>query len=161
MTLQTKTLYGIIALLIAILVVVSGVAALYYYQYSQAETANQTYVQQLKQLNVKYLSNILFDYGNGTQTWYNNTKVDPGWNLYVTTQLITNGNMNATYYPQYSSHFVTSIYNVANTKTEYWLIWTYNATASWQMAQVGPDQLQMYNESVYAWTYCGSNCTAP
>jgi hypothetical protein len=161
LTVQNKTLYGIIAILIAIVVIVSSVAVLYYYQYNQAESSNQTYVQQLRKLNVKYLSDILIDYGNGTRAWYNDTKVEPGWNLYVTMQLITNGKMNATYYPVYSSHFVTSIFNVANTKTEYWLIWTSNATSSWQMAQVGPDQLLMYNGSEYAWTYCGSNCTAP
>lgn len=158
---QTKTLYGIIAILVAVVVIVSSFAALYYYQYSQAEASNKTYLDELKQLDVKYVSNILIDYGNGTMTWYNTTKVQPGWNLFVTTEVIINGNLNATYYPQYASHFVTSIYNLANTNSEYWSIWTYNSTASWQMAQVGPDQLPMYNMSVYAWEYCGSNCTAP
>jgi hypothetical protein len=161
MPLQTKILYGTIAMLLAFALIISGVAVLYYYQYNQAESANQTYVRQLKQLNVKYFSNILIDYGNGTKTWYNNTKVDPGWNLYVTTQLITNGHINATYYPQYGSHFITAIYNVANTKTNYWLLWTYNSTAAWHMAQVGSDQLKMYNGSVYAWTYCGADCAKP
>lgn len=161
MPLRTRTLYGIIALLLAFVLIFSGVAALYYYRYNQAEYANQTYVQQLKQLNVKYFSNILTDYGNGTKTWHNDTKVEPGWNLYVTTQVITSGHVNATYYPQYGSHFVTAIYNLANTKDRYWLLWTYNATASWQMAQAGPDQLPMYNGSVYAWTYCGADCAKP
>lgn len=158
---QTKTLYGIVALLLAFALIVSGVAVFYYYQYNQAESENRTYVNQLKQLNVKYLSDILIDYGNGTKTWYNNTQVDPDWNLYVVTQIITSGHVNATYYPQYDSHFVTAIYNVANTKSDYWLLWTYNSTASWQMAQVGADQLMMYNDSVYAWTYCGANCARP
>lgn len=158
---QTKTLYGIVALLLAFALIVSGVAVFYYYQYNQAESENRTYVNQLKQLNVKYLSDILIDYGNGTKTWYNNTQVDPDWNLYVVTQIITSGHVNATYYPQYDSHFVTAIYNVANTKSDYWLLWTYNSTAAWQMAQVGADQLMMYNDSVYAWTYCGANCARP
>ena len=161
MHLKTQTLYGIIALLLAFALIISGLAALYYYQYNQAESANQTYVQQLKQLNVKYYSNILIDYGNGTKTWYNETKVDPGWNLYVTTQIITNGHVNATYYPQYGSHFITAIYNVPDTKSKYWLLWTWNATASWQTAQVGSDQLKMYNGSVYAWAYCSAGCAAP
>ncbi|MBI3859809.1 MAG: hypothetical protein HY296_06210 [Thaumarchaeota archaeon] len=161
MTLQNKILYGIIALLVAVTVVVSSVAGFYFYQYNQAESANQAYVRQLRQLNVHYSSALFIDYGNGTKIWYNNTKIEPGWNLYVLTQIITNGHMNATYYPQYGSHFVTAIYNIANTRNEYWLLWTYNSTSSWRMAQVGPDQLQIYNGSVYAWSFCGSNCPPP
>ncbi len=161
MPLQAKTLYGVIALLLAFALIVSGVAVLYFYQYNQAQSENQRYAQQLRQLNVKYFSNVLIDYGNGTRTWFNNTKVDPGWNLYVVTQIITNGHINATYYPQYGAHFITAIYSVANTKSKYWLLWTYNATASWQMAHSGSDQLKMYNGSVYAWSFCGGDCVAP
>ncbi len=147
--------------MVALLLLASGAAAYYYFQFNQAESQNQTYVQQLRQLNVAYSSHILIDFGNGTRTWYNDTKFQPGWNLYVATEIVTNGHVNATYYPQYASHFVTAIYNVANTQSEYWLLWTYNATASWQMAQVGADQLQVNNGSVYAWTYCGSSCPPP
>ncbi len=147
--------------MVALVLIASGVAGYYYFQFNQAESQNQTYVQQLRQLGVGYSSHILIDFGNGTRIWYNDTKFQPGWNLYVATQVITNGHINATYYPQYAAHFVTAIYNVANTKSEYWLLWTHNATASWQMAQVGADQLQVYNGSVYAWTYCGSNCPPP
>lgn len=161
MSAQTRTLYGIIGLLVAVIVVVSGIAALYYFQYSQAESANQTYVSELRVAGTTYQSSVLIDYGNGTRKWFNDTKVEPGWNLYVMTKIITNGHVNATYYPQYQSHFVNAIYNVADTNSLNWLIWTYNRTASWQQAQVGPDQLPMNNGSVYAWTYCGSNCTAP
>lgn len=161
MTLKTKTLYGIIASLVALLVVVSSLAGLFYYQSVQAQVQNQAYVRQLRQLNVLYSSAVLIDYGNGTRTWYNETNVAPGLNFYVLTQVVTRGHVNATYYPQYGSHFVTAIYNVANTKNEYWLLWTYNSTSSWQMAQVGADQLQVYNGSVFAWTYCGSNCPPP
>ncbi|MDH2900766.1 MAG: hypothetical protein PXY39_07315 [archaeon] len=153
---QTKTLYGIITVLIAVVIIVSGFATLYYYEYSQAQSANQIYVSQLKQLNVKYVSNIVIDYGNGTKNWYNNTKVEPGWNLYTVTLVITNGNVNATCC-EFNSHFVTGINGVENTLSTYWWIWTYNSTASWQTAQVGVDQLKVYNSSIYAWTFCGSN----
>lgn len=156
-----RTLYGVVAILVALVLLTSGASAYYYSQYNQVASENQTYVQQLRQLSVKYSSHILIDFGNATRIWYNDTKIEPGWNLYVVTQIITNGHINATYYPQYSSHFVTAIYNVANTKNEYWLLWTYNATASWQMAQVGADQLQVYNGSVYAWTYASCNPTCP
>lgn len=157
-----KTLYGIIAVLIAIVVIVSGVAALYYYQYNQAESSNQSYISQLKALNVKYETSFFFDFGNGTNVWKNSTSIQPGWNAYVATQVITNGNLNATYYgPPLSEHFVTAIYNVENNDTQntYWFFWTYNSTALWQTASVGPDLITVKNDSVFAWTYCSMNAT--
>jgi hypothetical protein len=108
-----------------------------------------------------FTANILIDFGNGTSIWYNNTSVEPQWNLYVATLVITQGNVNATYYPVYGEHLVTGIEGLQNNNAEgdYWLIWTYNSTALWQSAAVGADQLPMYNGSIYAWGYCGSGVT--
>jgi len=103
-----------------------------------------------------YTPNILIDFGNGTRHWYNSTRVQPGWNLYIATVLITNGNLQSTWYPQYQEHFVSGISGVTNSKTMFWFLWTYNKTASWQVAQVGADELPVYNGSTFAWTYCGS-----
>jgi hypothetical protein len=158
---RSRTLYGVIVVLVALLVIASSIAGLYYVQYTQELAANSTYVQQLKAANVTYNANLLLDYGNGTRTWFNNTKVLPGTNVYIETQIVTGGRINATWYPQYSSHFVTAIFNVGSTSSLYWLLYTYNKTAAWQQAPVGPDGLQAYNNSVYVWIYCGSNCTAP
>jgi len=158
---QTRSFYGILAVLVALLIIVTSIAGLYYYQYSQAEAQNSTYVSQLKQLNVKYDSNIFVDYGNGTSHWYNVTNVQPGTNLYVETEIIANGQVNATYYPEYESHLVTAINNVGNTNSLYWLLWTYNKTSLWQMASTGPDLLPVTNNSIFAWSYCGANCSQP
>ncbi len=103
-----------------------------------------------------YAARVLFDFGNGTRRWYNSTQIQPGWNLYIATVLLTNGNLQATWYPQYQEHFVYGIDGVANSKTMFWFLWTYNKTASWQVAQVGADDLPVYNGSTFAWTYCGS-----
>ena|SRR5579872_4947365 len=147
--------------LVALLVIVSTVAGLYYTEYSQAKGQNSTYVSELERLNVKYLSSVFIDYGNGSKAWHNSSNVQPGTNLYVETQIITGGRLNATYYAQYQSHSVTAIGNVGNTNSLYWLLWTYNKTASWQQAQVGPDLLTVTNGSIFAWSYCGANCTQP
>jgi len=157
----SRNLYAAITVLVALLVIVSTIAGLYYSEFSQASAQNSTYVSELNRLDVKYISSVLIDYGNGTKVWYNSTNVQPGTNLYVETQVITGGQINATYYAQYQSHLVTAINNVEDTSSLYWLLWTYNKTALWQQAQVGPDLLPMNNESVYAWSYCGANCTQP
>ncbi len=113
-----------------------------------------------------YAPHILIDFGNGTEQWYNTTQVQPGWNLYVATVLIAKGNLQAQWYPAGSfgpgtpgEHFVTGIDGVSNTATTYWWIWTYNGTASWQVANAGADLYQVYNGSLFAWTYCGSTTT--
>ena len=160
-TKRRSTLQGFIVILIFGILLLSVTATYYYSRYNQSEAENATYAQQLRQLGVKYVSNILFDFGNGTRTWFNNTKIQPGWNLYVATEVITDGHINATFYPEWSSHLITAIYNIGNAGNNYWGIWTYTSTnSSWQMAQVGADELQVYNGSVFAWTY-GPNTAPP
>ncbi len=114
-------------------------------------------------------SNIVFDFGNGTHVWVNNTSIQPGWNLFVATLVVTNGNIQATWYPQYSEHFVTAVDGVQATQTKSWFVWYFNATSStWVSPAAGADQLMMYNGSSYAWTLCGYSsetflptCTPP
>ena len=158
---QSRNLYAVITILVALLVIVSTVAGIYYYQYGQTKAQNSTYVSELNRLDVKYLTSVFIDYGNGTKAWYNSTNVSPGTNFFVETQIITGGDINATYYPEYQSHLVTAINNVGNTNSLYWYLWTYNSTALWQQASVGPDLLPVYNGSIFAWSYCGANCTQP
>jgi len=157
MVVQSKTLYGAIAVLIAIVLIVSSVGGLYYVKYEQVSSDNSIYLKQLDQLNAKYDTNILIYYGNGTNTWYNDTLVQPGSNLYAATVSVTDGNVNATCC-EFGSHFVSGIGGVQNTNSVYWWVWTYdasNSTSPWQIAQVGPDEITILNGSVFAWTFCG------
>ena len=148
--------------LIAILIVSSGAAVYYYSKYNQAESQSKAYADQLKELGVVYSSHFLVDFGNGTRRWYNGTLFQPGTNVYVATQIVAGGRVNATYYTEYSEHLITSMFNIANSGNNYWGLWTYNFnhTTSWQLAQVGPDDLQVTNGSVFAWSY-GSNNSPP
>ena len=122
-----------------------------------ASRNNATISEEIEPVQVSLLtSNILIDFGNGTSDWFNNTSVQPGWNFYVATLVVTGGNVNATWYPAYSAHFINGIDGVMNnpSSNKYWFLWTYNSASSWRVAQVGADQLMMYNGSTYAWTYC-------
>ena len=103
-------------------------------------------------------SNILFDFGNSTNLWVNGTSIQPGWNLFVATLVVTNGNIQAIWYPQYSEHFVTAVDGVQATQTKSWFVWYFNTTSStWVSPAAGADQLTMYNDTSYAWTLCGYN----
>lgn len=117
------------------------------------------YATPVKPISISLLtSDILIDFGNGTMVWYNDTSIQPGWNLYIGTLVVTGGNINATYYTSFSpaEHFVWGIDGTLNTNSEAWSLWILNGT-SWQSSQVGADLLPMYNGSVYAWAFCGYN----
>jgi hypothetical protein len=160
MPIQTKTLYGIVAILIAVLVIVSGLLVFYYYQYNQAESLSNTYASDLNKY-FSYRANVLIDYGNGSLTWYNDTRVGLGENFYNVTISATSGDVNATCC-EYGSHFVTGINGLQGNNIDYWALWTYNNTALWQSAPVGADELSVQsNQTTFGWEYCGNTCPSP
>ena len=131
------------------------------YQTASTELANlwDEYLALKPAASSLYTADILLDFGNGTMKWFNGTSVQPGWNLYTETVVLTAGNMQATWYPEYQEHLVSGIDGVSSTATHAWFLWTYNGTASWQTAQVGADELTVYNGSIFAWTYCAESAS--
>lgn len=104
-----------------------------------------------------YQVNILVDYGNGTRRWNNGTQVQPGWNGYVDTFVAFNGSVQATWYPNYGEHIVTTLQGISNTNSQYWFLLTYDRTLSWQVAQVGVDEIPIVNGTSFAWLFCSAN----
>jgi hypothetical protein len=152
---RTRTLYTIIVILIAGMLVSSTFAAFYLFQYDRARNNANNYLSELKSVQPIQETNVLLDFGNGTLLWRNDTQVPTGANAYVATVIAAHGIVNATYYPPpYSEHLVTGIDNVQNSQQQSWFIWTYNGTVGWQAAQVGSDDLAVSNGSIFAWTYC-------
>ncbi len=159
---STRTLNAIIVVLVAGILISSTFAAFYLFQYDQAQSNANTYLTELKSVQPTQETNILFDFGNGTLLWTNGTEVPTGANAFVATVIAAHGMVNATLYPplapgESAEHFVTGIDNMAQTPQQYWFFWTYNTTARWQVAQVGPDDLVVSNGSIFAWTFCGFN----
>lgn len=156
---RSGSLYVLIAVLAAGLILSSTLAAFYLLRYDQAENSASTYLGELKASagtsGFAASTNILLDFGNGTQRWYNDTRVQPGWNVYLATVVITDGNLNDTWYPQYGEHLVNGIDGVQNTGSRSWFLFSYNSTSRWQATQLGADELPASNGSVYAWAYCG------
>jgi hypothetical protein len=157
---RTKTLYTVIVVLLAAMLVSSSFAAFYLFQYDQSQSNANTYLSELKAVQPTQTTNILLDFGNGTLLWHNDTQVQTGSNVYIATVLATHGVVNATWYgAPYNEHQVTGLDNVQNGPQQSWFIWTYNSTASWQVAQVGADDLLASNGSIFAWTFCNYNST--
>jgi hypothetical protein len=153
----TKSLYVVIVILLAAMLVSATLAAFYLFQYDRAHGEANTYLSELKSAQPTQVTNILLDFGNGTRLWHNDTQVQTGANAYVATVIVAHGVVNATWYPQYGEHLVTGVDNVQNTQQESWFLWTYNNTSHWEVAQTGADLLSAYNGSVFGWTYCAYN----
>ncbi len=101
-------------------------------------------------------ANILVSFGNGTAHWYNSTRIQAGWTMYITTAVLFGGSLDATWYPQYGEHFINGIDGLKNTGSNGWFLWTHNGTG-WQLAQAGADMTIATNGASYAWTYCPFN----
>jgi hypothetical protein len=127
--------------------------------YAQASTELaalwKTYLDLRPEKTSLYSAGVVIDFENGTKTWYNNTSVQPGWNLYVLTVVLTSGRVDSQWYPQYGEHFVTGVEGVTNNPAlnRAWFFWDLNAS-KWQNPPVGADDLNVYNGSYFAWTYC-------
>ena len=125
------------------------------FQASNNMTLIGRYPDQIRPIPTSLLAvNVLIEPGNGTRHWYNGTQVQAGWNLYITTVVLLNGSVGATWYPQYGEHFIFSIGGAQNSATNSWFLWTYYKTSSWQVAQTGADMIAATNGSSFAWTYC-------
>jgi len=96
----------------------------------------------------------LVDFGNGTQRWYNDTRIQPGWNGYVATVVLLGGQVQAVWYPQYGEHLVTALGGVSQTSTTSWFFWEFGGSG-WSLAPTGADGLQIDNGTTVAWTLCG------
>ncbi len=108
--------------------------------------------------SVSFIYNVrmLIDFGNGTRLWFNDTATQPGWNAYVTTLVLLDGKVQATWYPQYQEHFVQGLDGVTSGRTDSWFVWSYGKSG-WQQSQTGADVIPVHNGTVFAWTLCGYN----
>jgi hypothetical protein len=146
-----------VVVLIAALLLTATLAGYYALQYQQAESNSSRYLSELKAVQPTQETDFLFAFGNGTAVW-DNVTVPTGSNAYVATVLAAHGVVNATWYAApLNEHLVTGIDDLQNNQSESWFLWTYNSTASWQLPQVGADDLAATDGSVFAWTFCVFN----
>jgi hypothetical protein len=147
------------ALLVGTIAVVNTSLPIYQQASSQLSQLWSKYLSLKPASSSLYAADILIDFGNGTRLWYNDTRVQPGWNMYVETVVLSHGDLQAQWYPAYQEHLVSGIDGVSDSQTMGWFLWTYNDTSSWQTDPVGADLQPVYNGSVLAWTYCGETAS--
>lgn len=98
---------------------------------------------------------LLFNYGNGTLEWHNNTLVPPTWNFFNVTVADANGNVGAVFFASFGSHFVYSIKGAGCPASnifcaQAWGFWILNGIC-WELAPVGVDQVPVSQGATAAW----------
>ena len=98
--------------------------------------------------------NAVFNYGNSTIVWYNDTRVPASWTFYNVTLELTNGRVQASFSQDFKEHQILSINGVDQTSNLYWSLWkfcpSYNA---WDWSPVGVDQLQLSSNATFGWYF--------
>ncbi len=103
--------WKIVTLVFVTLSVVLGLTSLLLY--SNLVAVEERYDDTIESLDkISFSVDILFNYGNGTLVWHNGTRLPMGVNFYNVTVLVSDGRLDATYYPEYQSHFISSINGV-------------------------------------------------
>jgi hypothetical protein len=98
--------------------------------------------------------NLLIATEDGEDRWYRDFEVPQGTDVYQLTQMVTGGNMEATYYSEYRSHFVESIAGVAGQGSNYWIIWLWSDfNDKWEVLPVGADFFSLKDGHTLAWYY--------
>ena len=92
------------------------------------------------------------------ERWFRDMEVPQGTDAYGLTELATEGDLNATYYAQYRSHFVQGLFGVENADPRFWLIYRWNESeAAWEPLPVGADRFSLKEEDVLAWAYADTS----
>ncbi|MEM1556705.1 MAG: DUF4430 domain-containing protein [Candidatus Bathyarchaeia archaeon] len=106
-------------------------------------------VKILEKLTMKV--NILIDYGNGTQVWYNNTMVPREASVLTATKTIAS--VEGTVYPEMGT-FVESINGVRNEGNRYWIWYIWNPEKkNWEWGPVASDKYILQENDTIMWRY--------
>jgi hypothetical protein len=94
--------------------------------------------------------NLGVDYGNGSRTWYNETRALTGQTLFD----ITKQSADVTYHVGVWGTEITAINDVSKKDAFGWTYWIWNSTShSWSILWENADAYLITNEEVFMWYY--------
>ena len=86
--------------------------------------------------------------------WFRDVEIPKDTNAYELTERVTEGDLEATYYAAFFSHFVEALMGVANEGSNYWLTFLWNESQEqWEPFPVGADLFSLKDGHVLAWSY--------
>ena len=127
-------------------VLASAMAVYYYMNYSSSERRYADTVAALDSLT--YSVRILLKYSNGTQQWYNQTRIPIGWSFIQATNKTTGGKVLGQKYS--FGTFVTSINGVTGNGPEFWFAYSWNGK-NWVLLEIAPEQYTLKQGEIVAW----------
>jgi len=97
---------------------------------------------------------VLIQLSEVDMRWFRDVAIPKGTNAYEIAERVTEGDLEATYYAAFFSHFVEAMLGVANEGTNYWLTFLWNANQEqWEPLPVGADLFSLKEGHVLAWSY--------
>ena len=97
---------------------------------------------------------LLIEVSEDDVRWFRDVEVPKGTNAYEFTEIVTEGDLESTYYAAFFSHFVESLLGVASEGPNYWLtfLWS-DSQAQWEPLPVGADLFSLKDGHVLAWSF--------
>ena len=90
--------------------------------------------------------------------WFRDVEMPQGYDAYQLTELVTEGNLKATWYPAFRSHFVESLIGVENEGSNFWLSYLWNESSNeWEPLPVGADWFSVKDGHTLAWSYADTS----
>jgi len=131
--------------------IISGYMSVYYYnEYTKYQTLYNETVENLRELKSHMLVDVLIDYGNGTQEWYNETRVPIGATLFDATKEIAKIN----YTTGQFGILITAINGRKGKPGYYWMWYIWNSTSGeWEMGPVAADAFTLHHGDTVSWVY--------
>lgn len=140
------------ATLLALLILVSGIAVYFYFDSVEAKRRYNTLLSELEGVALEV--NLLIDYGNGSMVWHNKTLLPIGATLLNATSKVSSS---VEYIGSDIGAFVTGIDGVGTKivkKGHYWLWWRFDKTQSeWVLGETAADRYILQRGDTLAWVY--------
>ena len=105
----------------------------------------------------------IFNYGNGTSVWSNDTRVPPAWNFYNLTLFLAHGRVHSQFFgPPLNEYQVLGINGVEQDSTNYWSLWKFcPKSEAWAYSSVGAQALALSDHGAFGWYYQNQNTQPP
>lgn len=146
---MNENIYKMVAAALLCTTILAGAYALnLQYNCSRLENENQLLLDELEEYTIQV--NLMIDYGNGSKTWYNDTRIQAGANLLDLTIV----NCDPVYEVYDFGAFVTSINGVASDDGHFWA-WYQFEDNQWNMGTSGADQFVLHDGYTVGWIYTG------
>ena len=105
-----------------------------------------------------YTVQMLIEVAPDDVRWFPDVQMPRGYDAYELMELVTEGDLESTWYPAFRAHFVESIFGVKNEGSSHWLTFVWNVgSEEWEPLPVGADLFSVKDGHALAWLYADTS----